>query len=178
MTTNEILTLIALIAGPVLAVVLQLTAEKRKQRRDRKVETMRMLMGTRHMAADLRYSQAINMIPIDFNDSSAVMDAWRDYHRLSNVAPNPENIQNHIRDLSERQTRLISSMLHHLGYQITDAEIQDTAYLATGFGERDQLQLNAFRSWPRIADALEANNQMLASTLSQQQGGNTDAQTH
>jgi hypothetical protein len=118
------------------------------------------------------------MIPIDFNKSNRVMEAWRDYHRLTNVKPGAENMQAHGNDMKSRQTHLISSILKHLNYNITDAELQDTAYLATGFGERDMLQLDAFRAWPRIADALEANNKLLASTLSQQQGEDPNAQTH
>ncbi len=163
MKLYEIITLVAILVGPVLAVLVQLRAESRKQTRDQQTITMRMLASTRHLPADPAYSTTINMIPIDFNRVPKVMEAHKAYIELINVRPTSENQARHDEQHITKQTKLLFAMTQHPGYNLPETDIQTTAYAAGGFIERDNLMLNAWGAWPRIADALEKQTEWVAS---------------
>lgn len=155
MTTLQIITLLAIVVGPVLAVVVQLIAEKRKVVRDHQASTFRMLVSTRHLPGDPNYSTAINMIPIDFNSVRSVMTAHASYIEAITFQPTPENMAAHEQKVITKQTKLVYEISQHLGYDLPETDIQSTAYAAGGFVQRDNLMLRAWEAWPRIADALE-----------------------
>ena len=158
MKLYEIITLTAILVGPVLAVLVQLRAEGRKQTRDQQAITMRMLVSTRHMVSDPAYSTAINMIPIDFNRVRSVMDAHKAFVDTVNIVPSDENRAKHHEQIATKQTKLIFAMTRYLGYELPETDIQTTAYASGGFVDRDNLMTNGWRAWPRIAEALEAQN--------------------
>ncbi len=72
-------TLFAILFGPVLAVGSSLAVDARRNKRTLQIQTMRMLVGTRHLAGDPSYSSAIDLIPIEVNRQPKIMNAWRDY---------------------------------------------------------------------------------------------------
>ena len=158
MKIYEVITLLAILAGPVFAVAVQLRAEKRKHTRDQQAITMRMLVSTRHMVSDPAYSTAINMIPIDFNRVMRVMTAHKAFVETVNFIPSDENRTHHNELIVTKQTKLIFAMTQHLGYDLPESDIQSTAYASVGFVDRDNLMTNGWRAWPRIAEALEAQN--------------------
>src|SRR3546814_5318903 len=51
-TTSEILTLIAVIVGPIVAVVITLWVDGRRRDREQKIIVLRLLLATRHIPAD------------------------------------------------------------------------------------------------------------------------------
>ena len=164
MKLSEFLTLLAILIGPVLAILVQLRTEKRRQTRDQQAITMRMLVSTRHLVSDPAYSTAINMIPIDFNGVRPVMVAHKAFVEAVNFRPSDENRASHDEQIITRQTKLIFAMTKHLGYDLPETDIQTTAYASGGFVERDNLMTSGWRAWPRIADALEAQNRALIPT--------------
>jgi hypothetical protein len=149
-------TLLAILVGPLLAVFVQLQAERRKSRRDQQLTTFRMLVGTRHLPSDPAYSTAINMIPVDFNEVKPVMAAHKAYIESITYAPTPENLATHEQQIISKQTKLIFEIGKHLNYNLPETDIQTTAYAAGGFVQRDNLMLRAWEAWPRIANALES----------------------
>jgi hypothetical protein len=151
----ELVTIVAIVVGPIVAVVIQLLAEARRQKREQQTQTMRMLVSTRHMPSDPAYSTAINMIPIDFNGNSKVMAAWNTYIETINFRPTNENAATHDKKIVTKQTKLIFEIMKSLGYDLPETDIESTPYAAGGFIARDNLMLDAWRAWPRIADALE-----------------------
>src|SRR3546814_19133659 len=66
-TRSEILTLIAVIVGPIVAVVITLWVDGRRRDREQKIIVLRLLLATRHIPADPRFLTAINLIPVEFN---------------------------------------------------------------------------------------------------------------
>jgi hypothetical protein len=154
--TYEIITFLAILVGPVLAVFVQLVAERRKQARDQQTHTLRMLVSARHLPADPTYSTAINMVPIDYNRVPKVMAAHKSYIEAIMYQPSAENADAHWKQVISKQTKLIFEMAKHLNYDLPETDIQTSAYAAKGFIERDNLMLDAWRSWQRIAVALES----------------------
>ena len=162
---SELLTLIGIVSGPIVAVLVTLWIEGTRRKKEQQVQTLRMLLSTRHLAADPAYSTAINLIPIDFNDCRKVMDAWRDYIRHVRITPTPEGAETHHQDTMAKQTTLIFEMMCEIGFKLKETDIQTSAYASNALIDRDNITLNAWKSWSRIADALEKNNAMLANSL-------------
>ena len=85
-TTFTIITIIAIITGPILAVQVQKIIERIKQRRDEKRKLFMSLMVTRGRPLLLEHVQALNMIDIVFSvkwysskKDKAVIDAWSEF---------------------------------------------------------------------------------------------------
>jgi hypothetical protein len=169
-TFNEAITLAAILAGPIMAVGVQLVAERRKQRRDQQTATMRLLASTRHLPSDPGYSTAINLIPIDFNKVTGVIQAHKNYIEAISHISNEENRAKHDERILTQQTKLIFSMAKHLGLDLPETDIQTAAYAAGGFIQRDNLFLNAWAAWPRIALALEKQTDWISSQKAEDRG--------
>ncbi len=162
MTTTELITVAAILAGPIFAVMVQINGERRKQLRDAQTTTFRMLAGTRHLPSDPAYSAAINMTPIDYNRVTKVIEAYKAYIDAIRYKVAPENVTEHEKQVIAKQTKLLFEMSKHLGYDLPESEIQANPYAADGFITRDNIMLDAWRSWPRIAVALESQAEWIA----------------
>jgi len=112
------------------------------------------------MPSDPVYSTAINMIPIDFNKCKLVMAAHKAYIECITYIASPDNVETHNQQIISKQTKLIFEMARELGYDLPETDIQTSAYAAGGFIARDNLMLDSWRAWPRIAAALERNNEL------------------
>ncbi|WP_125471438.1 MULTISPECIES: DUF6680 family protein [unclassified Sphingomonas] len=158
MKIYELINVIGLFVGPISAVIITLWYQQRSGHRDRQTQTLRMLMNTRHMAADPAYSVAINMVPVEFNNVPSVMSAWEKYIEVVRYRASEENSERHTRDMAAKQTRLIHSISQYLGYKISETDIQSSAYVSQGYIDRDQLSVQSQVAWMRIANALEGQN--------------------
>ena len=157
--------LLAVILGPITAVGITLWIEGRRRDRDQKIQILRMLLSTRHLPGDPSYSLSVNMIPVEFNDKKAVVAAWKTYMDCVRYTPSQENKIAHDHEIKIKQTKMIFEIMRSLGFSLSETDIQDTAYAASGMIERDNLMLNAWASWPRIAAALEVQNQISAAMI-------------
>lgn len=165
----EWLTLIGVVTGPIVAVAITLWIEGRRRRRDQQVNTMRMLLNTRHLPSDPAYTVAINTVPIEFNGRPKVMNAWKTYIDAVRFTPTEQNAEAHYADVRIKQTKLIFEIMQDLGFELSETDIQNSAYAAGGFIERDNLSVEGWRAWKRIADALELQTQFL--TVQAEEGG-------
>ena len=66
MTTPEVLTVLALIAGPISAVQIQTFLERRHQKHERRIITFKTLMAARGTGLSPDHVQALNMIDVEF----------------------------------------------------------------------------------------------------------------
>jgi DNA polymerase III delta prime subunit len=161
----ELLTLIGIVASPIVAVCVTLVTEARRRTKEQQTQTLRMLLSTRHLPGDAAYSTAINLIPVDFNSEPEVMKAWENYIEVIRFRPQPEDEVTHRSKIITMQTKLIFQIMKSLGYKLDETDIQSSAYAADGFIVRDNLNLDAMRAWSRIADALESQNAALLNYL-------------
>jgi len=161
MTTNEWLTLCAILVGPIAAVGITLWIEKSRQVTDRRLYVTRMLLMTRHMPADPQYNAAINLIPIEFNDQPKVMEAWRAFHERVNESPEPARKADHQKRLTAAQSGLIFQVIKCAGLSnLSEGDIQTQAYISQGFVDRDQIYLDSLRAMPAIAATMERQREL------------------
>ncbi len=166
----ELLTLVAIIVGPIVAVGITVATESKRQLKNQQTQTLRTLLSTRHLPSDPAYSTAINLIPVDFNGVKPVMSAWQNYIEKIRFTPVQGSERSHEKEILNKQTKLIFAMMQCLGYRLAESDIDISAYAAQGFITRDNLHLEALAAWPRIATTLEAQTKWIAS----QNGGDVE----
>ena len=161
MTYKDWINLLAIVMGPLLAVLVTLWIEERRRIKDQRTQTLRMLLSTRHLPSDPAYSTALNLIPVDFNSKANVMSAWQAYIEKTRFRPLPQAEEAHRAEMINKQTKLIFAMTQCLGYKLPETDISISAYAADGFIFRDNVFISAWQAWPRIAEALERQTAML-----------------
>lgn len=155
MTLTDELTIAALVIGPVLAVIISLVIEDRRQVTARKNTTLRTLLIGRLNFADPAFQLAINTVPIDFAKDQAVLAAWEAYVAAVRV-PRPAN-EAEERALKERWdaalAELLRSMLVSTGYRKRDAaQITRSGYVSQSSADQYQRQMEALIAVTRLAD--------------------------
>src|SRR5260370_36866604 len=76
-TRGEWITIVAILAGPIFAVITQLTWQRWKEIRDQKRWIFNTLMSLRAMPLSPDYVKALNMIDVVFYKNGAVRKRWQ-----------------------------------------------------------------------------------------------------
>ena len=152
MSNSEWIMVLAVLVGPIAAVIITLWHQGRKQKREQKITLLRHLLAFRQLPADANFSHAINMIPIEFADNIGVLKAHREFIQSAYATGDDDEALSQTRGI--KQTRLIYEMARSLGFDIRETDLQTEAYTATGFVERDLLMLDGHRAWRDIANLL------------------------
>lgn len=169
---NAILTGASVLVAIIIASLISPKLAERSARRHQRERLLRILISTSPLPANPDYQGAIGLIPIDFKGCARVLDARAEYLALVNspIPAETENIIAHTRDTINKQADLIAAIGQEIGFDITRQSLIDGSYVSQGFADREQLNIEAMRSWLRIASALEKNNQMFELTISQNRG--------
>ena len=112
------------------------------------------------------------MIPVDFSGNKQIYRAWQEYIATITFSPKDEEKEKHHQVVVTKQTVLIDVIAKFLGYEISQTDIQNSAYAAGGFIARDNMTLDAMNAWVRIANALEYQNQALIDNRDHGDSGN------
>ncbi|QCB53833.1 hypothetical protein E5675_04895 [Sphingopyxis sp. PAMC25046] len=162
MSTAELISLAAILIGPIAAVLISVWLTNNKQERDQRLIVLRMLLSTRHLPSDPGFSVAINLVPVEFNKSPKVMAAYREF---IHAVQNPENAAPEtpaLQSTAIKTTKLIFEIVRDLGFNIQESDIQHAGYAASGFIERDNLFLDSQRAMRNVADILWIQTRLLA----------------
>ena len=140
MTGAEIVMAVAVVTGPIAAVLIAwglekhrvLIAwdlEKRRVQRERRMDIFRTLMRTRRESARLSpdHVAALNLIEIEFRNDSDVRDAWKEHFKvLCQIGQNP-NVDPML-SMEKSLAKLLQVMSRILGYEIEGLEILEGGY--------------------------------------------------
>jgi hypothetical protein len=138
MTIVEGLTIFALIAGPIVAVLITRWFDQSRVIKDRQLDVFRALMRTRKAALSPDHVNALNLVEIDFYGSKPVPATYKELIRhFNNYANSPQWAERHRTLL----TKLLSEMAAHLGYQIPQLEVFEGGYYPTGFAQMEEQQV-------------------------------------
>jgi hypothetical protein len=149
--TQFVITVLAIITGPVLAVQAQKWLDNRRGLRERKLHVFRILMATRATSLSPGHVEALNLIDIEFSNKKRrerrVTNAWKVY--LDNLSNKPEG-DDETRAWNTRNedllTRLLWEMGSCLGYDFDEVHIRRGAYIPVGLS-------NIEREWHFIRQA-------------------------
>ncbi|MCB0748321.1 MAG: hypothetical protein KDC90_12745 [Ignavibacteriae bacterium] len=148
MELSNILTIIAILLAPVIAVSVGRYLASRKEERESKLWIFRTLMATRATRMSHEHIRALNMIDVSFygddKKSKNVIESWKVY--LDNLAINTEKMSedalNHWSDKNQDLLiDLLQKMALSLDYNFDKTSIKNTSYFPRGheLQELDQL---------------------------------------
>ncbi|MGH7750523.1 MAG: DUF6680 family protein [Candidatus Dormibacteria bacterium] len=158
MYTLSILTIIAILLGPVVAIQVDRYLNRQNDHRSRKLHLFRELMATRGTRLLPRHVEALNLIIVEYSKNipseNTVINAWKNYHahlnnRVVKLAEEDEatfigrQSQWNTRQL-DLLTELLKEMSKYLGLKYDDVEIREGVYSPQGWanteGENNRLR--------------------------------------
>lgn len=77
MPLNEILTIIALVGGPIAAVLVTRHLDDKRQYASRRMDVFRTLMRTRRTVLHPDHIGALNLVEIEYSNDKHVLTAWK-----------------------------------------------------------------------------------------------------
>lgn len=149
METRDIISIIAILAGPVSAVCITLWWQQRKEKRDRKLTLFTSLMVRRRaFPPTLEWVNALNMIDVIFADHPKVVALW---HELYTMFQNPTTTQAQ----GHKYLELLSEMAAALGFRHLQQTDIDKYYSPQVHRDYIDAQTKAQYHWLRVLENTE-----------------------
>jgi hypothetical protein len=118
MKLNEILTLLAIVLGPILAVQIEKFISARREDKNRKLSIFKTLMATRGSILSWPHVEALNRIDLEFSHNkkfNKVIISWKEY--FDNLCQDKEALEE-IRLWSARNQELLTNLLYEIGQSL------------------------------------------------------------
>lgn len=171
MTIFEIVTIAAIIGGPIFGVVIGRHLQNRGFEHDRRMEIFRTLMRTRRTPTLPEHVGSLNLVEIEFRRDPKVIEAWKALfkhlgtqhpRRPDEVVPDGANEQGAgARDtaygnrLHDERQRLLAKLLHAMakavGFKIEQLEIFEGGYTPQGWADVELEQTVIRRFFAHLA---------------------------
>lgn len=134
-------TLIAIVIGPVLAVVVTRLIDARTERKRRKLEVFRNLMQTRGIRLDPVHVAALNILEIEFFEEVAVRGAYKAYiEHLSSPMPAVDEQERFF----DQRADLFMGLLYEIGKALRlhfdKRDLERLSYVPQGWDAENSLQ--------------------------------------
>jgi hypothetical protein len=145
---KDYLTIIALIAGPAIAVIITLWHQSRTTKREAKQKLFLSLMSHRKaMPPRQEWVNALNLVDVVYQDSRAIIQYWHTLYQV--LVTKPWN--------NERYTHayldLLSAMAKEVGYkELTQTDI-DKFYAPEALGDVASIQAETQKEFLRVLKA-------------------------
>ena len=141
MTIVNFITIFALIAGPVSAVIITRYWDEKREAKRRRWEIFRTLMRTRRERLTPDFVGALNLIEVEFHREQEVIDAWKNlFNHLCQLSTGVEDSY----EVTERLTAtLLEKVAKSLGVKKDTLEIFKNGYSPQYWGslENEQAQM-------------------------------------
>jgi hypothetical protein len=143
----NILTIVAIVVGPILALMAQRWLDIVREKRKRRLQLFHSLLTSRAMPLSIEHVRTLNSIELEFyprrGKNKAVIDAWRTYLDHLNT-PRPTDAvgsaQNWDARSAELSVDLIYQMSQSVGYDFDRSMIKRGAYYPAGLGNMENEQ--------------------------------------
>ena len=137
---SEWIMIVAVVIGPVLAVITQIVVQRRKEKRDQKIWVFGTLMSLRSAMLSPDFVRALNYIDVVFYKNQKVRERWKTL--LSHLASEaykaaviaPETIDKTRDFLAE----LLAEIAKDLHYQYDHTHIKENAYTPKWHGQIEE----------------------------------------
>lgn len=137
----EAITILAIVVGPVFAVLITRWLDNRRERRTRQMDVFRTLMRTRRTPINTEHVGALNLVEIEFANSPKVVSALRELFRHfgeQHVRRDDEKgdekfLERIARERATLLTKLLHSMATDLKFKIEQLEIFEGGYTPEGW---------------------------------------------
>lgn len=143
MTISDILSIVAIIFGPVVAVVITRLMDDRNAAKGRRYQVFRDLMRTRAAKLSPAHVDALNLVEIEFNKFPRVTGAWHRYmENLAAANPIDENERSNFNVRREQLfIKLIQEVAKQSGLRTVDiTDVMTSNYYPVGWQTEQQEQ--------------------------------------
>jgi len=148
----NVIMVIAIISGPIVAVQVQKLIERIRSKKQAKEVIFKTLMSTRGTPISLSHVQALNMIDLEFyskkKKDKRVVDAWKIYRdHLYNHPKDPKHpdykskFDAWFEKSNDLLTDLLFEMAHSLQYDFDKVHLKRGAYTPRGHSDTELAQL-------------------------------------
>ena len=145
MTIGDWLIIVAVLAGPILAVQVQKSIESWRERKNRKKYVFKSLMATRGTALSPRHVEALNMIDLEFSvkkpKEKKVVDGWkiyRDHLNSLKIHSDPE-YKARLERWTDKSNELLADLLFEMakavGYDFDKVHLKKGSYTPQGHAD-------------------------------------------
>ena len=112
------LTIIAILVGPVLAVLVTRWVDSRRAKSDRQWDIFRTLMRHPRSPMHFEFVGALNLVEIEFAKTPAVIAAWKDlFAKFHSAGPGMGDQR------AQSQARLFNAIANELGVKVEQLDI-------------------------------------------------------
>jgi hypothetical protein len=162
MSANDWITVLAVVAGPILAVQAQKYVEAFRDRKRRRVTIFKTLMSTRAERLNREHVRALNMIDIEFYGrrvfrtryqtprEKAVTNAWKNYNDQLNSRANYTSVELWAKDVDTFFTKLLYSMAIALGYDYDEVQLKRDCYRPEAHANIEQAHLDVLSGFASV----------------------------
>jgi len=138
MTLTNVLMVLAILTGPVIAVQLTRYLDNKKECRGRKLSIFKTLMATRSYGMSQAHVEALNRIDLEFDSKQkkekAVVDAWKEYLDVLGSSDTMPQEQWQIK-MPESLVELLHTMATVLDYEFDKTHIKNSSYAPRGHAQ-------------------------------------------
>jgi hypothetical protein len=133
-----IVTAIAIVVGPIVAVRLTLRFEESREKLRRKYQTFHALMRARRVTLSPEHVTALNVIQTEFHDDEKVITAYKKYIDNLGGAPlppgsNDDAIKRFLNDRDDAFNEMMFEIGKHLGFSLDKRELAKYSYAPQGW---------------------------------------------
>ena len=177
MSTPDIISILAILAGPVLAVQVQKFLERQREHKNKRAEVFKTLMATRGAVLSAYHVEALNRIDLEFSGDKKykkVIEAWKEYFDNLN---NRKKSEEDLKIWGERNEELLANLLYEmgnsLGYTFDKVSIKRNMYSPQGHlnveREHDLIRMGLFKLLSgEISLSVESTNVLDEESLNKQ----------
>ena len=152
----EIINIIAIIVGPLLAVLITLWWQERKEKRDAKLRLFVTLMAFRKSyPVSYEFANQLNLIDVVFADTPKVAALWHKYYSLLQ-RQNPDTLQQ--QEQTHKYLELMSTMAAALGFHHLQQTDIDKFYIPQVHMNQTHLNWECQNEWLRV---LKSTNRLV-----------------
>ena len=140
-----LITTVAIILGPIIAVLMTRFIDKMRAEEERKFEIFRTLMRTRETPLNWDHVGALNLVEVEFRKHPLVINAWKAYRaHLGIELPPFEQKQRHDDHSRKRRillTTLIDEISKTVDINIKQLDILEGNYVPQGWADQEWNQM-------------------------------------
>ena len=152
---TDILTILAIIIGPVAAVQIQKFLERTRDKRNRKLFVFKTLMATRGSALSYAHVEALNRIDLEFSNKKKyeiVIQAWKEYFDNLHQKADDKQLPVWASKNEELLSNLLYEMGQSLGYKFDKLLIKRNIYSPVGHATVEREQENLRKHLNEVLD--------------------------
>jgi hypothetical protein len=145
---RDVVNIVAIIIGPIAAVLITLWLQNRKEERDGKIKLfMALLANRKSYPVSPDWAKALNLIDAVFQDNPKILVLWHDYYALlqkQNLNQNEEKERNH------KYLELMSAIAETLGFHKLHQTDIDKFYIPQAHADQANLNASCQLEWLRV----------------------------